>query len=109
MIKRIVRAKRTLAAANVPFEVPQKSAYAERLSSILEVIYLMFNEGYSASSGDNLILINLCNEALRMGRFLADLILIEPDVYGLVALMEIQVSRFKARTNTEGEMILLMD
>ncbi|WP_075617967.1 RNA polymerase sigma factor [Paenisporosarcina indica] len=107
--QRIVRAKRTLAAANVPFEVPHKRAYAERLSSVLEVIYLMFNEGYSASSGDNLIRMNLCNEALRMGRVLADLILIEPEVYGLVALMEIQVSRFKARTNTEGEIILLLD
>ncbi|MGB5946202.1 RNA polymerase sigma factor, partial [Paenisporosarcina sp.] len=107
--QRIVRAKRTLAAANVPFEVPQRRAYAERLSSVLEVIYLMFNEGYSASSGDNLIRMNLCNEALRMGRVLADLILTEPEVYGLVALMEIQVSRFKARTNSEGEMILLQD
>lgn len=107
--QRIVRAKRTLVAANVPFEVPQKREYTERLSSVLEVIYLMFNEGYSASSGDHLIRMNLCNEALRMGRVLADLILLEPEVYGLVALMEIQVSRFKARTNTEGEMILLLD
>jgi RNA polymerase sigma factor (sigma-70 family) len=107
--QRIVRAKRTLAAANVPFEVPQKTGYTERLSSVLEVIYLMFNEGYSASSGDNLIRTNLCNEALRMGRVLAELILIEPEVHGLVALMEIQASRFKARTNTEGEMILLLD
>ena len=107
--QRIVRAKRTLSAANVPFEVPQKTAYAERLSSVLEVIFLMFNEGYSASSGDNLLRTNLCNEALRMGRVLADLILIEPEVHGLVALMEIQVSRFKARTNTEGEIILLLD
>ncbi|TWT25861.1 RNA polymerase sigma factor [Planomicrobium sp. CPCC 101110] len=107
--QRIVRAKRTLVAANVPFEVPQKSAYAERLSSVLEVIYLMFNEGYSASSGDNLIRMNLSNEALRMGRALAKLIHTEPEVYGLVALMEIQISRFKARTNTEGEMILLLD
>ncbi|WP_394122059.1 RNA polymerase sigma factor [Planococcus donghaensis] len=107
--QRIVRAKRTLVAANVPFEVPQKSAYAERLSSVLEVIYLMFNEGYSASSGDNLIRMNLSNEALRMGRALANLIHTEPEVYGLVALMEIQISRFEARTNTEGEMILLLD
>ena len=107
--QRIVRAKRTLAAANVPFEVPQKTAYAERLSSVLEVIYLMFNEGYSATSGENLIRMNLCNEALRMGRVLTNLIPTEPEVHGLVALMEIQVSRFKARTNTEGEMILLLD
>ncbi len=107
--QRIVRAKRTLAAANVPFEVPQRAAYAERLSSVLEVIYLMFNEGYSASSGENLIRMNLCNEALRMGRVLAGLIRIESEVHGLVALMEIQASRFKARTNTEGEMILLLD
>ncbi|MGB5947517.1 MAG: DUF6596 domain-containing protein [Paenisporosarcina sp.] len=105
----MVRAKRTLATANVPFEVPQKAAYAERLSSVLEVIYLMFNEGYSASSGENLIRMNLCNEALRMGRVLADLIRIESEVHGLVALMEIQASRFKARTNSEGEMILLLD
>lgn len=107
--QRIVRAKRTLATANVPFEIPQKSAYEERLSSVLEVIYLMFNEGYSATSGNNLIRMNLCYEALRVGRVLADLIFKEPEVYGLIALMEIQVSRFKARTNTEGEMILLMD
>lgn len=107
--QRIVRAKRTLATANVPFEIPQKSAYAERLSSVLEVIYLMFNEGYSATSGNKLIRMNLCNEALRVGRVLADLMPIEPEVYGLVALMEMQVSRFKARTNTEGEMVLLMD
>ena len=107
--QRIVRAKRTLAAAKVPFEVPQKTAFTERLSSVLEVIYLMFNEGYSASSGDHLIRTNLCDEALRMGRVLAELILIEPEVHGLVALMEIQASRFKARTNTEGEMVLLMD
>ncbi|MDR0136784.1 RNA polymerase sigma factor [Metabacillus idriensis] len=107
--QRIVRAKRTLSAARVPFEIPQKSAFTERLSSVLEVIYLMFNEGYSASSGDNLIRTNLCDEALRMGRVLAELISIEPEVHGLVALMEIQASRFKARMNTEGEMVLLLD
>lgn len=107
--QRIVRAKRTLAAAKIPFEVPQKSAYIERLFSVLEVIYLMFNEGYSASSGENLIRTNLCDEALRMGRVLAKLIPTEPEIYGLLALMEIQASRFKARTNSEGEMILLMD
>lgn len=107
--QRIVRAKRTLAASKVPFEIPHKSAFTERLSSVLEVIYLMFNEGYSASSGDNLIRTNLCNEALRMGRTLAEFISIESEVHGLVALMEIQASRFKARTNTDGEMILLLD
>ncbi|WP_406687853.1 RNA polymerase sigma factor [Rossellomorea vietnamensis] len=107
--QRVVRAKRKLAAAKVPFEVPQKAEYAERLSSVLEVIYLMFNEGYSASSGEHLIRMNLCNEALRMGRALADLIRLEPEVHGLVALMEIQASRFEARTNTEGDMILLLD
>ncbi|UTE78453.1 RNA polymerase sigma factor [Rossellomorea sp. KS-H15a] len=107
--QRVVRAKRKLAAAKVPFEVPQEAEYAERLSSVLEVIYLMFNEGYSASSGEHLIRMNLCNEALRMGRALADLIRLEPEVHGLVALMEIQASRFEARTNAEGDMILLMD
>lgn len=107
--QRIVRAKRTLAASKVPFEIPHKSEFTERLSSVLEVIYLMFNEGYSASSGDNLIRTNLCNEALRMGRILAEFISIESEVHGLVALMEIQASRFKARTNTDGEMILLLD
>lgn len=107
--QRVVRAKRKLSAANVPFEVPKEAEYAERLSSVLEVIYLMFNEGYSASSGEHLIRINLCNEALRMGRALADLIRLEPEVHGLVALMEIQASRFEARTNSEGEMVLLQD
>ncbi|MDN4523304.1 RNA polymerase sigma factor [Fictibacillus fluitans] len=107
--QRIVRAKRTLAAANVSFEVPRKAAFTERLSSVLEVIYLMFNEGYSASSGDKLIRTNLCEEALRIGRLLAELIPKEPEVHGLVALMEIQASRFKARTNNKGEIVLLMD
>ncbi|CAN7538723.1 RNA polymerase sigma factor [Rossellomorea sp. LjRoot5] len=107
--QRVVRAKRKLVEANVSFEVPKKAEYAERISSVLEVIYLMFNEGYSASTGKHLIRMNLCNEALRMGRALAELIRLEPEVHGLVALMEIQASRFKARTNTEGEMILLLD
>ncbi|MEI2665688.1 RNA polymerase sigma factor [Rossellomorea sp. LJF3] len=107
--QRVVRAKRKLVEANVPFEVPKKAEYAQRLSSVLEVIYLMFNEGYSASTGKHLIRMNLCNEALRMGRALVELIGLEPEVHGLVALMEIQASRFKARTNTEGEMILLLD
>ncbi|WP_273851918.1 RNA polymerase sigma factor [Guptibacillus spartinae] len=107
--QRIVRAKRTLATSNVPFEVPQKTAYTERLSSVLEVIYLMFNEGYAASSGDHVIRINLCHEAIRMGQVLVDLLHTEPESYGLLALMELQASRFNARTNGEGEMILLMD
>ncbi|WP_409295191.1 RNA polymerase sigma factor [Peribacillus sp. SCS-26] len=107
--QRIVRAKRTLSAAKVPFETPDKTAYKERLSSVLEVIYLMFNEGYLASSGDNLMRTNLCQEALRMARVLAELIPAEPEVHGLAALMEIQASRFKARTNADGEMILLLN
>ncbi|MGG3916596.1 RNA polymerase sigma factor [Rossellomorea vietnamensis] len=107
--QRVVRAKRKLSAANIPFEVPKKAEYAERLSSVLEVIYLMFNEGYTASKGNHLIRMNLCNEALRMGRALAELIRLEPEVHGLVALMEIQASRFEARTNSEGEMVLLLD
>jgi RNA polymerase sigma factor (sigma-70 family) len=107
--QRMVRAKRKLSAANISFEVPKKAEYAERLSSVLEVIYLMFNEGYTASKGNHLIRINLCNESLRMGRALAELIRLEPEVHGLVALMEIQASRFKARINAQGEMILLLD
>ncbi|WP_409290161.1 RNA polymerase sigma factor [Peribacillus sp. SCS-37] len=107
--QRIVRAKRTLSAAKVPFGTPDKTVYKERLSSVLEVIYLMFNEGYLASSGDYLMRTNLCHEALRMARVLAELIPAEPEVHGLAALMEIQASRFKARTNADGEMILLLN
>ncbi|MCC5804389.1 RNA polymerase sigma factor [Rossellomorea vietnamensis] len=107
--QRIVRAKRKLVDANVPFEVPNEDEYEERLSSVLTVIYLMFNEGYSASSGEQLIRTNLCHEAVRMGRVLPDLIPLEPEVHGLVALMEIQASRLKARTTPEGDMILLQD
>jgi RNA polymerase sigma factor (sigma-70 family) len=107
--QRIVRAKRTLAATRVPFEVPQKDELATRLSSVLEVIYLMFNEGYAASSGGSWIRPMLCNEALRLGRILAEIAPAEPEVHGLVALMEIQASRFKARINSEGEPILLME
>lgn len=107
--QRIVRAKRKIADAEVSFEVPEKSAFTERLSSVLEVIYLMFNEGYSASSGESLIRTNLCDEALRMGRVLAELISAESEVHGLVALMEFQASRFQARVNRDGELILLMD
>lgn len=107
--QRIVRAKRKLVNANVPFEVPHEDEYEERLSSVLTVIYLMFNEGYSASSGEMLIRTNLCREAVRMGRVLSDLIPLEPEVHGLIALMEIQASRLKARTTPEGDMILLQD
>lgn len=107
--QRIVRAKRKLVDANVPFEVPHEDEYEERLSSVLAVIYLMFNEGYSASFGEQLIRTNLCHEAVRMGRLLADLIPLKPEVHGLVALMEIQASRLKARTTPEGDMILLED
>ncbi len=107
--QRIVRAKRTLAAARVPFELPPKDELAARLSSVLEVIYLMFNEGYSATSGGNWIRPMLCEEALRLGRILARIAPAEPEVHGLVALMEIQASRFKARVGATGEPILLMD
>lgn len=107
--QRIVRAKRTLAAARVPFELPPKAELPARLSSVLEVIYLMFNEGYSASSGDSWIRPMLCMEALRLGRILAEIAQEQPEVHGLVALMEIQSSRFKARVGKGGEPILLMD
>jgi len=107
--QRITRAKRTLLAARVPFEVPPKTELTTRLSSVLEVIYLMFNEGYSASAGDGWLRPLLCEEALRIGRILAEIVHDEPEVYGLVALMEIQASRFKARVDSEGEPILLMD
>lgn len=107
--QRIVRAKRTLAAARVPFEVPEKTDLAVRVTSVLEVIYLMFNEGYAATSGGNWIRPMLSGEALRLGRILAEIIPSEPEVHGLVALMEIQVSRFKARVNRSGEPILLLD
>lgn len=107
--QRIVRAKRTLTAANVPFELPPKAELPARLSSVLEVIYLMFNEGYAASSGGSWIRPMLCSEALRLGRILAEIAPDEPEVHGLVALMEIQSSRFKARVSSSGEPILLMD
>ncbi|MCM3746427.1 RNA polymerase sigma factor [Paenibacillus pasadenensis] len=107
--QRIVRAKRTLAAARIPFELPSKSELEGRLSSVLEVIYLMFNEGYAASSGASWIRPMLCQEALRLGRILAEIAPGEPEVYGLVALMEIQSSRFKARVSKSGEPLLLMD
>ena len=107
--QRIVRAKRTLSEKRVPFELPRKAELAERLSSVLEVIYLIFNEGYSATAGDNLMRPALCEEALRLGRILAELAAAEPEVHGLVALMEIQASRAAARIGLAGEPILLLD
>jgi len=107
--QRIVRAKKTLAEANIPFEVPRGAELAERLESVLEVIYLVFNEGYSATSGEDLIRPQLSNEAMRLGRFLAGLATNEPEVLGLQALMEIQASRFNARVGPDGEPILLPD
>jgi RNA polymerase sigma factor (sigma-70 family) len=107
--QRIVRAKRTLSDAGVPFEVPRGAERAERLSSVLGVIYLIFNEGYSATAGEDLIRPQLCEEAMRLGRILAGLTPSEPEVHGLVALMEVQASRLKARTAPDGEPILLGD
>jgi len=107
--QRIVRAKRTLAEARVPFEVPRGADLAARLSSGLEVIYLVFNEGYSATAGDDWVRPALCEDALRLGRILAELVAKEPEVHGLVALMEIQASRLRARVGPSGEPILLLD
>jgi RNA polymerase sigma factor (sigma-70 family) len=107
--QRIVRAKRTLAEARVPFEVPIGSERAARLSSVLEVIYLIFNEGYSATTGDDWVRPVLCEDALRLGRILAELISSEPEVHGLVALMEIQSSRLRARIGPSGEAIPLLE
>jgi len=107
--QRIVRAKRTLAAARVPFEVPGGAELAARLSSVLEVVYLIFNEGYAATAGDDWTRPALCEEALRLGRVLAELAPREPEVHGLVALMEIQASRLRARTGASGEPVLLLD
>jgi RNA polymerase sigma factor (sigma-70 family) len=107
--QRIVRAKRTLAEARVPFEVPRGSELAARLSSVLEVIYLIFNEGYSATAGKDWMRPALCEDALRLGRILAELAPNEPEVHGLVALMEIQASRAAARVGRSGEPILLLD
>ncbi|AZN38805.1 RNA polymerase sigma factor [Paenibacillus albus] len=106
---RITRAKKMFSEQRVPFEVPPKEELAARLSSVLQVIYLMFNEGYSASSGDNWLRPVLCEEALRLGRILSEIIPNEPEVLGLVALMQFQAARFKARVNQAGEPILLMD
>jgi RNA polymerase sigma factor (sigma-70 family) len=107
--QRIVRAKRTLTEASVPFEVPRGPDLAERLSSVLEVIYLIFNEGYSATAGSDWTRPALCEDALRLGRVLAELAPQEPEVHGLVALMEIQASRLHARAGPRGEPILLLD
>jgi len=107
--QRIVRAKRTLTEAQVPFEIPKGADFTARLSSVLQVIYLIFNEGYSATAGDDWMRPALCEEALRLGRILAGLVPDEPEVYGLVALMEIQASRAKARVNEVGEPVLLLD
>jgi RNA polymerase sigma factor (sigma-70 family) len=107
--QRIVRAKRTLAEAHVPFEVPRGAALTARLSSVLEVLYLVFNEGYAATAGDDWMRPALCEEALRLGRILAELVPQEPEVHGLVALMEIQASRAGARIGPSGEPILLLD
>ncbi|HEX4863756.1 MAG TPA: RNA polymerase sigma factor [Acidimicrobiales bacterium] len=107
--QRIVRAKKTIAKAKVPFEVPDGDALASRLESVLEVIYLIFNEGYSASAGDDWLRPELCTEALRLGRILTGLMPDEAEVHGLVALMEIQSSRLSARVGSDGEPILLLD
>jgi RNA polymerase sigma factor (sigma-70 family) len=107
--QRIVRAKRTLREARVPFEVPPPAELAARLSSVLDVIYLIFNEGYSATAGDAWVRPALCDDALRLGRILAELAPADPEVHGLVALMEIQASRLKARVGPQGEPILLLD
>jgi predicted RNA polymerase sigma factor len=107
--QRIVRAKRTLAAARVPFEVPAGAEFTARLTSVLEVVYLVFNEGYSATAGADWTRPDLCAEALRLGRVLAELTPAEPEVHGLVALMEVQASRLRARTGPGGEPVLLTD
>src|SRR5215831_6007901 len=107
--QRIVRAKRTLAEKRVPFQVPRAEELSERLASVLEVLYLIFNEGYSATKGDDLLRPALCEEAQRLGRILAELAPNEPEVHGLVALMEIQASRFAARTDASGAPIRLND
>jgi predicted RNA polymerase sigma factor len=107
--QRIVRAKKTLSDARVPFEVPRGEERVQRLGSVLEVLYLIFNEGYSATAGDDWMRIELCDEASRVGRILAQLAPDEPEVHGLVALMEIQASRAGARTQKDGTPILLLD
>src|SRR5262245_52993259 len=106
--QRIVRAKRTLADKHVPFEVPRGADRADRLSSVLEVIYLIFNEGYAATAGSDWMRPALCEDALRLGRILAELAPAEPEVHGLVALMEIQASRSRARVGRTGEPVVLL-
>ncbi|MCU1329757.1 MAG: polymerase subunit sigma-24, partial [Bryobacterales bacterium] len=105
----IVRAKRTLTESRVPFEVPRGPELEARLASVLRVIYLIFNEGYSATTGDDLMRPTLCEDALRLGRILAELTTEEPEVHGLIGLMEIQGSRTRARINSAGEPVLLYD
>jgi predicted RNA polymerase sigma factor len=107
--QRIVRAKRTLAEARIPFEVPRADEFGGRLSSVLEVIYLIFNEGYSATAGESWMRPELCDEALRLGRILAGLVTKEPEVHGLVALMEIQASRARARIGPSGAIVPLFE
>ena len=107
--QRIVRAKRTLSEAQVPFEVPRGTEFKARLSSVLQVVYLIFNEGYAATAGDDWMRPALCEEALRLGRILAGLVPDEAEVHGLVGLMEIQASRSKARVTAAGEPVLLLD
>ncbi len=109
MAQRIVRAKRTLSDARVPFEIPRRQHLATRLASVLEVIYLVFNEGYAATAGEDWMRPALCEEALRLGRILAELVPSEAEVHGLVALMEIQASRIRTRVSGSGEPILLME
>ena len=109
MAQRITRAKRTLSDARVPFEVPRPADRAERLSSVLEVLYLIFNEGYSATAGEDLLRPALCEEAMRLARVLAGLAPDEPEVHGLLALLELQASRSRARVSATGDLILLLD
>jgi len=107
--QRIVRAKKTLSEAGVPFEVPRGTELTARLAAVLEVIYLIFNEGYSATAGDDWVRPGLCDDALRLGRVVAQLMPNEPEVHGLVSLMEIQASRLGARVDAEGKPVLLLD
>ena len=107
--QRIVRAKRTLAEAHVPFEVPGEDDRVSRLASVLEVVYLIFNEGYAATGGEDWVRPSLCEDALRLGRILAELVPNEPEIHGLVALMEIQASRLRARVGADGKPVLLRD